>query len=97
MSSERVECASPRDWLRKIVSHGGKYVRDDDPFRKKLGMRDTTTGVTFLLARFRLSEHAKEVPQPIRNLLGTAEGRDKLAWVLTTGDHCLEFPGDDGA
>ena len=31
------------------------------------------------------------VPRGFKDLLGTAKGRDKLAWVLSVGDHCLEF------
>jgi len=88
----KVLCLSLREWLEKLVNHGGKYVRADDPTDCKLGMLDTETNTLFLLPLVCACDRTSWGMEFPDRLLKTQKDRDRLARMLTTGDHCLEFP-----
>jgi len=87
-------CDSLRDWLEFLVKLGGTYEVCDDPRRMMFGMRKIDGGTRVMVRIARLGSSEKwnlTVPREFKDLLRTSQGRDKLAWVLSVGDHCLEF------
>jgi len=96
IAGEMVVCETLREWLSKIIEHGGEYERADNPRTRHLGMRDTKTDVVFLLSLSRMSiwEWGMKHDPALGQLLRTPETRDTLARMLTTGDYCLDLAHD---
>jgi len=87
-------CDSFRVWLEFLVKLGGTYEVCDDPRRMLFGMRKVEGGTRVMVRIARLGSSEEwnlTLPRGFKDLLRTSGGRDKLAWVLSVGDHCLEF------
>lgn len=91
-------CGNLRAWLESLV-HRHKlrrctYEVCDDPSKWLLGMMDARTGASYMLPVYKANDRKLwkiELPSNFVKMLKTPEGREKLAWVLSVGDHCLEF------
>jgi len=96
IAGEMVVCETLREWLSKIIEHGGEYERADNPRTRHLGMRNRKTDVVYMLPLNRMSiwEWGMKHDPALGQLLKTPETRDRLAWMLTTGDHCLDLSHD---
>ena len=73
---------------------GCQLERDDNPKQRYLGMKDPATNVEFHLGLTLAIDRTSwriTLPQSFVNLMKTPEQRDKLAWVMSVGDHCLDF------
>lgn len=85
---------TPRDWLKAMVDYRGTYERCDEPRQRRLGMRDSHSRTVFSIPLVRVQDRPNwdwPIPDPILKLLLTPTGRTKLARILTSGDHCLDF------
>lgn len=86
---------TPRDWLKAMVDYRGTYELCDDWHQRRLGMRDNQTYMEFTIHVTRVTDRASwgdwAIPDPVLKLLKTTAGREQLAQMLTSGDHCLDF------
>lgn len=90
------------DMFFTMVSLGGSWVSMDDPVAKSLGFarwdgsrRQSVRMTSYKEAWGRTEkEPSREwgAPRWLRQRMKTPEGREEVARILTSGDHCLEFP-----
>jgi len=86
---------------------GGSWISLDDPVEKDLGFarEDGSLRQAVYLTRYKetwaMYRHREtgyfvqrewDVPAGFRKLMGTPSGRVEVARILSSGDHCLEFP-----
>jgi len=93
------------DMFFTMASLGGSWISMDDPIDKSLGFsrEDGSTRQYVYLTHVketwgmkrvggRWMQREWEVPRGFRDLMRTPTGREEVARILSSGDHCLEFP-----
>jgi len=90
-------CESMRDWLEILMSLGGDFVECDDVRRGLVGLKKMDGGTRVMLTKEAVREGCAEMrlPEQFMEMVRVPGGRKKLAWVLSVGDHCLEFEGPE--